>query len=66
MRLGHIILLAAALMLVMGCTAITPGTGTAVSEKRIVQIDTSSWIPESFRTSPDSKRVAYAARVGEE
>ena len=66
MKFGHIVLLAAALMLVTSCTATTPGTGTAVSEKHIVQIDTSSWIPESFRTSPDSKQVAYAAKVGDE
>ncbi len=34
-----------------------------VSERFIVQIDFSSWISESFKVSPDSKRVAYAAGV---
>ncbi len=35
-----------------------------VSERLITQIDFSSWIRESFKVSPDSKRVVYAARVG--
>ncbi|MCK4419024.1 hypothetical protein KAV79_04385 [Candidatus Aerophobetes bacterium] len=34
------------------------------SERLIVQIDPSSWIRESFKVSPDSKRVAYVAEVG--
>jgi len=36
-----------------------------VSERLIVEIDFSSWIRESFKVSPDSKRVAYVARVGD-
>ena len=35
-----------------------------VSERLIGQIDFSSWIKKSFKVSPDSKRVAYAAKVG--
>ena len=34
------------------------------SEKPIVQINFSSWIQESFRISPDSKHIAYAAMAG--
>jgi len=36
-----------------------------VSEKHIVEIDFSSWKDESFTVSSDSKRMAYAARVGD-
>ncbi len=36
------------------------------SERFIVQIDFSSWIGESFKVSPDSRRVAYAAQEGDE
>ena len=35
-----------------------------ISERLILQIDFSSWIKESFRVSPDSKHVAYAAEAG--
>ena len=35
-----------------------------VSEKLIASIDSSSWIPESLKVSPDSRRVAYVATVG--
>jgi len=35
-----------------------------VSERLVVQIDTFLWIGESFKVSPDSKHVAYAAEVG--
>jgi roadblock/LC7 domain-containing protein len=35
-----------------------------IFERLIVQIDSSSWIQETFRVSPDSKRVAYMARLG--
>ncbi|MCS7216069.1 MAG: hypothetical protein NZ826_08025 [Thermodesulfovibrio sp.] len=35
-----------------------------VSERLIAQIDFSSWIKESFKVSPDSKRVAYVAGAG--
>jgi len=35
-----------------------------VSEKFIARIDTSSWIKESFTVSPDSRRIAYVAKVG--
>jgi uncharacterized membrane protein len=35
-----------------------------VFERLIAQIDLSSWIPENFIVSPDSKRVAYEAQVG--
>jgi tetratricopeptide (TPR) repeat protein len=34
-----------------------------VTEKLIAQIDFSSWIPQSLKVSPDSRRVAYAAQV---
>ena len=34
-----------------------------VLERLIVQIDFSSWIRESFKVSPDSEHVAYAAGV---
>ena len=40
-------------------------TDRIVSERFIAQIDPSSWIKESFKVSPDSKRVAYAAGVGD-
>ena len=33
-----------------------------VSERLVVQIDFSSWIRESFKVSPDSKRVAYVVQ----
>jgi hypothetical protein len=36
-----------------------------IPERVIAQIDTTSWIKESFRVSPDSQRLAYAARIGE-
>ena len=36
-----------------------------VSEKLIAQIDPSSWMRESFKVSPDSKRVAYVTQVGD-
>src|SRR3990167_7388514 len=39
-------------------------TNRIVSERLIVQIDLSSWISESLRVSPDSRRVAYVAQVG--
>ncbi|HDQ00517.1 MAG TPA: hypothetical protein ENN22_15225 [bacterium] len=39
-------------------------TNRIVSERFIVQIDFSSWIQKSFRVSPDSRRVAYAAKAG--
>jgi dipeptidyl aminopeptidase/acylaminoacyl peptidase len=35
-----------------------------VSERLIAQIDFSSWIQESFKVSPDSRRVAYMAQEG--
>jgi len=35
-----------------------------VSEKFITQIDFSSLIPESFKASPDGRRVAYVAKAG--
>jgi hypothetical protein len=35
-----------------------------VSERFIVKIDSSSWVPKSFRVSPDSKHVVYVAKVG--
>ena len=49
---------------VIGCSASTPETNREVSESLIGQIDISSWIQESFRVSPDNKRVTYAAQVG--
>jgi hypothetical protein len=45
-----------------------PATDTlmpVLSERLVVQIDFSSWIPESFTVSPDSKRVAYGAGMGD-
>ena len=37
----------------------------SVSEKLIAQIDSSySWKPVTLKVSPDSKRVAYSAHVG--
>ncbi len=39
-------------------------SGKKGSERLVAQIDFFSWIPESFKVSPDSKRVAYAAQVG--
>lgn len=30
----------------------------------IAQIDSSSWVKETFKVSPDSKHVAYVAQVG--
>ncbi len=35
-----------------------------VSERIITQIDFSSWMPESFKISPDNTRVAYTAQDG--
>ncbi len=35
-----------------------------LSERLVVQIDVSSWIPETLTVSPDSQRVAYGAQVG--
>ena len=39
-----------------------PG-GRVVSEILIGRIDFSSWIQESFKVSPDSKRFAYVCRA---
>ena len=36
-----------------------------ISESLIADIDLSSWIEESFKVSPDSKHVAYAAKMGD-
>ncbi len=36
-----------------------------VSERYICEIDFSSWIKESWKVSPDSKRVAYVAEGGD-
>ena len=33
-------------------------------QRLIAQVDFSAWIQESFKASPDSQRVAYAAGVG--
>ena len=33
----------------------------SVSERLVVKVDFSSWIPASLKISPDSKRVAYVA-----
>ena len=38
---------------------------SVVSERLIVQIDFSSWAPQSFKVSPESKHVAYAPQVGD-
>ncbi len=35
-----------------------------VSEENIAELDLYSWFEESFVVSPDSKHVAYGARVG--
>ncbi|MGB2769969.1 MAG: hypothetical protein WBC88_09625, partial [Candidatus Zixiibacteriota bacterium] len=35
----------------------------AVSERLLDRIDYSSWIAESFKASPDSRRIAYTAKV---
>ena len=35
-----------------------------VSERPITQISFSSWIQETFRVSPDNRRVAYVIKVG--
>jgi hypothetical protein len=42
------------------------GEERVASEKRIAQIDTTTWIPESFKVSPDGRRVAYGAGVGDQ
>jgi len=42
----------------------TPTREIIASQRLIVEIDVSSWIPESLKVSPDSKRVAYVAGVG--
>ncbi len=39
-------------------------SGLVISERLIVKIDPSSWIQESSKVSPDSKRVTYVAREG--
>ena len=48
----------------ISCHTQEKSTKRIVSERFIVQIDFSSWIQESFRVSPDSRRVAYGAGVG--
>jgi hypothetical protein len=35
----------------------------SVSEKLIAKIDSSSWIPETLKVSPDSRRMAYGSIV---
>jgi hypothetical protein len=35
-----------------------------VSERLIAQVDLSFWIEDTLKVSPDGKRVAYGARVG--
>ena len=34
-----------------------------VSETFVVKIDSSSWVPKSFKVSPDSRHVVYIAKV---
>ena len=48
----------------ISCHTQEKSTKRIVSERFIVQIDFSSWIQKPFRVSPDSRRVAYMARVG--
>lgn len=36
-----------------------------IPERLITQIDTTSWIMESFKVSPDSQHLAYVAGIGE-
>ena len=36
-----------------------------VSERLVAEIDFSTWVPESFKVSPDNRRVAYVATVGD-
>ena len=52
-------------VMVLGCPAPTPTPNRAVSESVIAQILFSSWIPETLKVSPCSKRVAYGAQVGD-
>ncbi|MGQ9721190.1 MAG: hypothetical protein ACUVXA_07705 [Candidatus Jordarchaeum sp.] len=39
-------------------------TKRVVSERLVVQIDSSKWIPASFKVSPDSRRVTYVSEIG--
>ncbi|HDQ00520.1 MAG TPA: hypothetical protein ENN22_15240 [bacterium] len=48
----------------ISCHVQEKSTNRIVSERFIVQTDFSSWIIESLKVSPDRKRVAYAAQVG--
>ena len=56
------------LAVVLACIGITACAekkplNRTVSERHVVQIDFSSWPQESFKVSPDNKRVAGIARV---
>jgi len=37
--------------------------GRVADEKLVAQIDFSSWLPETFRVSPDNKRIAYITQM---
>jgi hypothetical protein len=64
LAVSYILLLFVMLMIValVGCQqqpTPPPTPGRIVSERFIVEIDRSSWIPESLTVSPDGRRVAY-------
>ncbi len=45
--------------------AIQKASKRIVSEDLVVQVDSSLMVSELFKVSPDSKRVAYGAKVGD-
>lgn len=49
--------------LVMVAGAQEKSPNRIVSERLITEVDFSSWIPPSFKVSPDSKRIAYVALI---
>jgi Tol biopolymer transport system component len=40
-------------------------SSAGISEKLIVHIEPASWVPGSFKVSPDSRRIAYVIKVWE-
>ena len=52
-------------LLLAACGGTRPADTETAAGDLVVSIDTSSWFEQTFVVSPDSRRVAYAAHMGE-